>query len=463
MLAYSDLKKWHRVNRAYHQDLEKICQQLVPLHSRVLELGCELGNLLDSVQPRYGLGVHPNPQLVQQAQEAYPHLNFQTGNLETFATQQYFDYIILANTLSYVENIQELLKQVRRICHPHTRIIIIFYNPGWELILKVASKLKQRVKVETSNWLAFMDIQNLLDLENLEVVKHGKRFLAPRKVPFISSLVNKYLVHLPFFNHIALTEYIVARSGSSSFAIASPQNMTCSVIIPAQNEFENIEKCVSQMPRLGCKTEILFIHGNSIDQTWDEINRVSLQYGDSHNIKVIQQKGKGKGNAVYEGLRMAQGDIIIILDSDLTVHPKELIYFFEAVASGYCELANGCRLIYPLTATAMPPLNRLANRIFAFLLSYLLNIQIKDSLCGTKAISRSSYDQILAHCSDLQDLDPFGDFYLLFGAARLALKVTDIPVRYHERTYGTSNINHYVDGLKLLRMCVHASQKFKFI
>jgi glycosyltransferase involved in cell wall biosynthesis len=184
---------------------------------------------------------------------------------------------------------------------------------------------------------------------------------------------------------------------------------------------------------------------------------------DRYNIKAYRQSGQGKKNAVWQGFESATGDILMILEADLTLQPRDLVYFFVAIASGTCEFANGCRMIYPLTQASMPWLNRIANRIFALLLSYLLNIQIKDSLCGTKAISRQNYQKLSANREFFGDFDPFGDFDLLFGAAKLGLKIMDIPVRYFPRSYGKSNIRHIQDGIILLKMCFHAARKIKFV
>lgn len=238
--------------------------------------------------------------------------------------------------------------------------------------------------------------------------------------------------------------------------------MTCSVIVPARNESGNIENCIARMPNLGKHTEVIFIEGNSTDNTWDVIRQVQKKYGKYWDIKIDRQKGKGKGDAVRQGFKMASGDILMILDSDLTVKPEDLIFFFDAIASGNCEFANGCRLIYPIDTKAMPWLNQIANRFFARLLSYLLNIKIKDSLCGTKVLLKRDYLQIENNRSYFGDFDPFGDFDLLFGAAKLGLKIKDIPVRYVPRTYGASNIHHFKEGLILLKMCFYAAKKIKF-
>jgi SAM-dependent methyltransferase len=458
------LEKWRKRNLYYYQNVERLYQSLVPRHVKVFEVGSGLGYLLDGLQPQYGLGIDIDPQAINSAKQQFPHLEFQIEDAEKFTPQEIFDYVLMANTASYLQDVQKTLKNVRQICQPSTRLVLTFHNPAWELILKFATLIGQRMPLPPLNWLSFEDLENLLNLAGFQVVVHGKHLPFPKFIPLISWFCNRVLAPLPGFNSLCLNEYIVARIHPNERDRQSNiQQMTCSVIIPARNEAGNIESCVTRMPRLGRHTEIIFVEGHSSDRTWEEIQRVQTEYGDRWDIKICQQTGKGKGNAVRQGFQMATGDVLIILDSDLTVRPEDLVYFFEAVASGYCEMANGCRLIYPTSLEAMPWLNRMANRFFAWLLSYLLNIKIKDSLCGTKVISKENYLKIAANRSYFGDFDPFGDFDLLFGAAKLNLQIKDIPVRYVPRTYGASNIRHFREGLILMKMCFYAAKKIKFV
>lgn len=457
------LYKWRNLNLYYYQNLEDIYNFLVKSESKVLEVGSGLGYLLDAVQPSYGLGIDIDKFVVEHARKNFPTLEFEVEDAESFRLKQVFDYVLLANTISYMQNIQRALQKIHKACQPSTRLVLTFHNPAWEPILKFATVIGQRMPLPPLNWLGFEDIENLLDLAGFEILYHGKRLLFPKKLPLISWLLNKFIAPLPGLNNLCLTEYVVARISPNKADKRSIHQITCSVIIPARNEAGNIESCITRMPRLGSHTEVIFIEGHSSDNTWEEIQRVQAQYSNQWDIKICQQKGKGKGDAVRQGFNMATGDVLIILDSDLTVKPEDLVYFFEAIASGYCEFANGCRLIYPVSSAAMPWLNKMANRFFAWLLSYLLNTKIKDSLCGTKAISRENYMNIAANRSYFGEFDPFGDFDLLFGAAKLCLKIKDIPVRYVPRTYGSSNIQHFKEGLILIRMCFYAAKKIKFI
>ena len=143
--------------------------------------------------------------------------------------------------------------------------------------------------------------------------------------------------------------------------------------------------------------------------------------------------------------------------------PEDLPRFIEALAIGRGEFVNGCRLVYPRSDAAMPPLNTAANRTFAALFSWLLRQRLKDTLCGTKAIWKKDYENLKRGRAYFGDFDPFGDFDLLFGASKLNLKIVEVPVRYQERTYGSSNIAHVKEGLSLARMCTYAARKLRFI
>ncbi|MGF1479236.1 MAG: glycosyltransferase [Cyanophyceae cyanobacterium] len=456
----ADLEGWRKKNLAYYQDIEKTYQFFIPPDLDVLAIGTGTGDLLQAVKPRSGYGIDINPEAIKMAQQRFPHFQFYVGEPESFEIDKQFDYILLTHTVSYLQNIQKAFNNIQKLCKPSTKVVLTFHNPAWESVLKVATILKQRMPVDNLNWLSFEDIKNLLNLEDFEVIYHEKRMLFPRRFFHLFSVFNKFLAPLPLINDLCLTEYIIAKPRPKN--TTNQNNMTCSVIIPARNEAGNIENCVTRMPKLGKHTEIIFVEGHSKDNTWEEIQRVQQQYGAEWDIKISKQTAKGKGDAVRQGFATATGDVLIILDSDLTVRPEDLIYFFQAIASRQCEFANGCRLIYPVSSAAMPGLNRLANRFFAWLLSYLINTKIKDSLCGTKVISRENYLKVAANRSYFGEFDPFGDFDLLFGAAKLGLKIQDIPVRYDPRSYGSSNIQHFKEGLVLLKMCLYAAKKIKF-
>lgn len=456
---------WRRKNRYYHQDLDALVQFLVPTGKRVLEIGSGTGILLSSLKPSYGLGLDRDRVAVQEAKRRFPHLAFHiqdAHHLQLQDLQDPFDYILLINTLGTCEDVQQVFEQVRPLCTPSTRLVISYHNPLWEGILQLASRWKQRMPLPLTNWLSQGDLRNLLDLTGFEIVRQGKQLLIPKRIPLLSRLINRWIAPLPGINSLCLTEFIVARIQPQIAGEAWVSHQSCSIVIPARNEAGNIANCVRTLPAMGKHTEIIFVEGNSTDETWNEIQKVRSQWRDRLDIKMLQQEGKGKADAVRKGFEAATGDVLIILDADLTVQAEEMPKFFRAVASGRCDLANGCRLVYPLESKTMPPINRWANRFFARVLSYILGIRIKDSLCGTKALRRSHYLEIAANRRFFGDFDPFGDFDLLLGATKQNFKIVDIPVRYHPRVYGSSNIQHVREGFRLLRICWFAARKFRF-
>jgi len=234
------------------------------------------------------------------------------------------------------------------------------------------------------------------------------------------------------------------------------------VIVPARNEAGNIRPALDRIPVLGTRTEIIFVEGNSTDDTWEVLQREVNDYRGPHLVRALRQPGKGKWDAVSTGFNTARGDVLVVQDADLTAMPEDLPKFYEALTSGVAEFVNGSRLIYPMESRAMRFLNFIANKFFALSLSYVLGQPVKDSLCGTKMLLRSDYDRLLKRIAALGDFDPFGDFNLLFGACLLDLKIRDLPVRYRDRTYGETNISRFSHGWLLLRMTWFALRNIKF-
>jgi len=461
---------WARRNRYYYQDLDRLHQFLIPAGSKVLEIGCGTGDLLANVGAELGVGIDFSSVVVDLATTKYPDLHFycldaedidiQIGNnFPLLATK--FDYIILSEVLGNLTNIQQVLTNLHQICHPHTRLVINFHNFLWEPILNLAERIGQRRPQPPQSWLSMNDVINLLNITGYQPVKIGRRCIIPKYLPIVSNFVNRYISPFPIVNHLGLTNYIVSRQRIDRSNHS--HDYTVSVIIPARNEAGNIADAIDRLPQLGKHTEIIFVEGHSQDDTWDKIQTLVQAYTGEFTLQAFQQSGKGKGDAVRLGFEKATGDILIILDADLTVQPEELVNFVNAIVSGRGEFINGSRLVYPYAQAAMPWLNTLANKFFALVFSFLLGQNIKDTLCGTKVLWRDDYLRIVANRSYFGDFDPFGDFDLLFGAAKLNLHIVEVPVRYQPRTYGESNIAHVREGLVLLKMCLYAAQKIKFV
>jgi ubiquinone/menaquinone biosynthesis C-methylase UbiE len=455
--------RWKKQNRFYHKSLEKYFSFIIPAGSHVLELGCGTGDLLAAVKPISGVGIDFSKEMVSIASSRYPNLHFIQGDIEEFSFTENtqtsplkFDYIILSDLLHILWDVQKAIKNLRKFCHPSSRIVISNYNFLWEPILRLGESLHLKQKSPNSNWLSFNDIANLLEIEGFEVLTSTQKILLPIYIPVLNLFFNKILVNLPVINHLGLISLITARIEDRL-----RQDYPVSIIIPARNEKGNIESAIIRTPVFGNSQEFIFVEGHSSDDTYEEINRVRSKFPDK-NIKILKQTGKGKGNAVRYGFDESSGDVLMILDADLTTPPEDLTKFYEAIANGAGEFINGCRLVYPMEKDAMRFLNLLGNKFFSIFFSYLLGQRLKDTLCGTKVLFKQDYEKIKSNRSYFGDFDPFGDFDLLFGAARLNLKIIEIIVRYKERQYGSTQISRLKHGLLLLRMSFFAAFKLKF-
>lgn len=454
-------RSWKKKSLYYYESQEKYLRFLIPPGKKVLELGCGTGELLNSLEPSVGVGIDISSQMVKHANESFPHLTFKqtdAENSKTWLLTEPFDYIVISDTLGLLEDIQATFEGLHPFCKQTTRIIITYYNFLWEPILKLAEKLGRKMPQPEQNWLSLGDIENLLYLSDFETVKREQRILFPLKIPFISKVFELFET-LPLINRLCLCNYLVARPVRAD---ASQPDLSVSVILPCKNEKGNIEPATKRIPQLGSHTEIIFVDGHSRDGTPEEIGRVIEKYPQK-NIKFFIQDRSGKGDAVRKGFAKAQGDVLMILDADLTVIPEDLIKFYRAIQRNKGEFINGCRLVYPLEGQAMRILNMLGNKFFSLAFTWLLNQRIKDTLCGTKVVKKSDYDKIDFNRAYFSDFDPFGDFDLLFGAAKLNLKIIEIPVRYRARTYGETQINRFRHGWLLLKMTVFAFRKLKFM
>jgi SAM-dependent methyltransferase len=441
--------------RAYRRMLGACYRRLVPAGARVLEIGCGAGHLLAELPGRDRTGIDLSPVQIERARARVPEASFQVLAGEDLALPSTFDVIIISDTLNLAEDVQRMLAAAARCAHPDTRLIVNFHNSLWRPLLSVASGLGLKTRDPDNSWLASSDVLNLLRLTGWETIQRQGRILVPVPLLGLEGLANRWLA--PFLPWLCLTVFIVARLEPA--ARAAPPRV--SVIVPARNEAGNIAAVLETLPPLGATTEIVFVEGNSTDDTWEEIRRVAATHPD-RAIKCLQQPGRGKGDAVRAGFAAATGDVLMILDADLTTPAEDLPKFLEVLVSGRAEFANGVRLVYPMDDKAMPFLNLCANKAFSLMFTWLLGQPVKDTLCGTKALSRAHYDRIAAGRAHFGDFDPFGDFDLLFGAARLHLKIADIPVRYRERTYGTTNIQRWRHGAILLRMVAFGARKLRF-
>lgn len=456
---FDKLKNFTVFNRKFHYQDQRYHQFLIEPHLKVLEIGCGNGDLLNSVQPSLGIGIDLSKQMIDFAKQRHPHLTFHDHDAETplpFPKGTIFDVIIISDVIGFFDDIQLALENLIPFCRPNTRLIISYYTKHWELLVKFAEALNLKVAQPPQNFLSTTDIEKIAELSGFEIIRQEYQQLLP--IPFfgIDFLINKFIATLPGIRRLSLRTYVVARPRPTYI----PQNYSTSVVIVCRNEKGNVEPAIQRLPNFCQDMEIIYVEGHSKDGTWEEILRIKEKY--SHlDIKAYKQPGKGKADAVHHAFAQARGDILMILDGDITTPPEQMPKFYNVLATGQGEFANGTRLIYPMEEQSMRFCNFIANKGFSWIFSYLLSQRFTDTLCGTKVFFAKDYRRILEQRKFFGDFDPFGDFELIFGASKLNLKVIEVPIRYAARTYGTTQISRWRHGVILLKMVVHAYKKLK--
>jgi SAM-dependent methyltransferase len=451
------------LNRRYRERDRQFMQFLIPPGKRVLELGCGAGDLLASLQPSRGVGIDFSASAIARANVRHPGLTFVLGDAEDPCAlngiEGPFDYIVVADTIGMFEDIDGTLRRIYQLCDASTRIIVSYYSHLWEPMLKLAEALGVRRKQPKINYIATSDFLNLMDLADFEVINQEQRQLLPLRMFGLGTLIDKYIAPLPGIRKLCLRTYLVGRP----VKMFADRKFSASILIPCRNERGNIENAVLRMPRFGSAQEILFVEGNSSDGTFEECERVRDAYKGVWDITVLKQDGKGKGDAVRKGFAAAKNDVLMILDADLTMPPEALPKYHAVIESGKADFVNGTRLVYPMENEAMRPLNFIANRVFAYLFSYLVNTRLTDTLCGTKVLLRRDYEMLARERAYFGNFDPFGDFDLIFGAAKQNLKIIETPIHYKARVFGETQISRFRDGWLLLKMVWFAYRKLKAV
>lgn len=439
-----------RDRSAFDRGRVALLRHFIRPQKRVAEWGCREGDILAALAPAEGLGIDHDAAAIETARARYPGLEFRHADVLAGGEvpSAPFDYLVFDLLAGHLADVQLAFERAQQWAHPRTRLVLTsknhLYGPAFRL------RGQGPGRVAPSNWLSRNDLHNLLELAGWEPVQTRCELMCPWDLPLLGTLFNRWIVRLPFFRHFGTTILIVARPKRPALEAATA---SCSVIVPARNESGNIENALRRIPPLGGSTELIFVEGNSRDDTWEQIQRQCAAYEGPLKLRWLRQPGIGKWDAVRAGFEVATGDLLVIQDGDLTAPPEDLEKFFRAVVAGETEFANGSRLVYPMEDRAMRYLNLVGNKAFALTLSRVLGQPVKDSLCGTKMLLRTDYEELFALVQErLGDFDPFGDFNLLFGSAMLGLKIRDIPVRYRDRTYGDTNISRFRHGLVLLRM-----------
>ena len=451
---------WATRHPYFYEEEWRYLRFLVPSGKSVLQLGCGNGHLLNALRPSHAVGVDFSSAKIARARQTYVELLFVCADVENLSElpelARTFDFIILPDTIGSLDDCLTTLQGIHRFCHPDTRLIVSYYTRLWNPVMELYAKFAVSQRYVRRNWLSNQDIANLLQLADFDVIKQEWRMLMPFRLFGLGRLINRFIATLPLIRKLCIRNYVIARPRPP----AIKADMSATVVIPCRNERGNIAAAIKRMPTFASDIEIIFVEGNSTDGTWEEVLRVQSAYP-QFDIKAFQQGGKGKGDAVRKGFAEARGDVLMILDADLTMPPEDLPKYYDALATSKGEFINGSRLVYPMQSQAMQFLNHIANHIFARLFSFLLNQRYTDTLCGTKVLRRRDYLAISENRGYFGEFDPFGDFDLIFGAAKLNLKTAEVPIRYAAREYGETNISRFRHGLLLLRMVVFAFMKLK--
>ncbi len=454
------LSIWRDKAAFFHSEDRLYLKFLVPPGARVLELGCGTGGMLSALEPSFGVGVDFSELMIAEARKAHPNLAFFVGDIEDGAFIRTlpgtFDFILVGDTLGSLDDCQQLLENLHPLCSRETRLVIAYFSHLWYPALKVAGWIGLRLTEPPQNVLAPADIRALAALAEFETIKSEVRLLAPFRMLGLGRFINRFIAPFPLVRQLCFRHYTICRS----LRQLNDGVKSATVVIPARNEKGNIEPAIRRLPRFTEDIEVIFVEGHSRDGTWEEVQRVKAAFP-QYDIKAVQQKGKGKADAVFTAFDLARGDVLFILDADLTVPPEQLPKFWLALSSGKGEFVNGSRLVYPMEFDAMRVLNLVANKAFSLLFTWLLSQRFTDTLCGTKVLRRTDYIRLKAGRSYFGDFDPFGDFDLIFGASKLGLKVAEVPIRYASRTYGETQISRFRHGVMLLRMVMFAFLRIK--
>jgi glycosyl transferase family 2 len=367
--------------------------------------------------------------------------------------------VLLAGTINHHYDIEGLLRSMRPRLSRTSRIVIVAFNPYLQWLYWLALHFGFKSGVMPTTFVTRTDLDNICRLAGYERVRYRHVLYCPWRLLGLGSAINALMPAIPLLKHLSLTSVIVLRPLIEAPAASPP---TLSIVVPARNERGNIAPAVERLIATGISAEVIFVEGHSTDGTWEEIERVRAQGAPRLTIKALQQTGRGKADAVRLGFASATGDLLTILDADLTMPPELLPRFIDAWMTGKADFVNGSRIVYAMEGEAMRFLNRLGNVFFAKALTSVLGVRLGDCLCGTKLVMRADYVRMQAWRQDFGDFDPFGDFELLFPAAILALGIIDVPIRYRARTYGATNINRFRHGLMLLRMTIVGLFRVKF-
>jgi len=451
--------EWIARSRYYYAGLIRLLRFIVPPGRRVLDIGCGNGDQLAALEPSLAVGVDLSQGMVDLAHRKHPHLDLYRQAVEQLSLPAFevkgeaggFDFVVMVNVIGELGDALAAFKRLRPLVRAETRLVIVYHNHLWEPLIPLATRLGLRLNNPTQNWFSPDDLRGLLHLAGFDVVKTGVRTPCPKYVPGVAELMNGVVGRLPLLEQLGFVRFLVARP--SMPLPRQPTKYSATVVVPCKDEEGNVPNIPPRVPDMGLFTEIVFVDDRSNDATAARV-REAIAAHPHRRITLVDGPGQGKGAAVRAGLAAATGDVLMILDADMTVMPEDLPAFFEAITENKGELVMGTRLVYPLGVQAMRTANILGNKFFAWIFSFLLEQRVTDTLCGTKVVLRSNYTRILEARPLFGEVDRWGDFDWIFGAAKSNLKIVEVPVHYVERLAGETKMRRRLrNSLNMLRMC----------
>ena len=464
----ADRERWLVRSRYYYAALERLLRFVVPPGRRVLDIGCGNGDHLAALEPSHGVGVDLSARMLELAERKHPHLELHHTAAEALSLPQHeargedggFDYVVMVNVVGELADVLAAFKRLAPLVRADTRLVVVHYNHLWQPLFPLATRLGLKLDNPTQNWLSPHDLRSFLHLAGFEVVRSGVRMPCPKYVPAVAEMANGIIGRMPVLRQLGFVRFLVARP--SMPLPLRPDAHSVTVVVPCKDEEGNVPDIPARVPEMGAFTEIVFVDDQSSDATADRVREMIATHP-HRRIKLVQGPGRGKGAAVRAGLAEASGDVFMILDADMTVMPEDLPAFFDAVTQNKGELVMGTRLVYPLAPQAMRTPNILGNKLFAAAFSVLLEQRITDTLCGTKVVLRRDYARILEARSLFGDVDRWGDYDWIFGAAKSNLAITEIPVHYVPRLAGDTKMTKRLrNSLIMLRMCWIALTRLTF-
>jgi SAM-dependent methyltransferase len=438
-----DWEAWRAKNRFYHEQIKELVVGAIAPGHRVLDIGSGLGDVLAAVRPSEGVGLNVSERLTELAREKHPNLRFETFDADAVVLPDGFrpDYVVSVNLLDHSYDIYELFASLRDSVTERTLILVTTSNPLWSPLLKLGSRIGRRTPDSPRNYITNRDLASVLNIQGFDIVEAGFVLPVPERIPVLGSLLNMVLPDIPVLRYASSTQYLAARPRLPR------SRLSVSVIVPCHNEEGNVADCARRVPNMGARTEVIFVDDGSTDGTRSAA--LTAMEEDPRVRLIAYDTNRGKANAVRAGFDAARNDVLMILDADMSVAPEDLPKFLAPLEDGTAEFVNGTRLIYPMEGQAMPTLNFLGNKAFCFLVSWVLRQRVSDTLCGTKAFLRRDYESM-----PLSGRERWGDFDLLFGAAREKLRVLEVPIHYRERVAGESKMSTSRDGVLFLRACL---------